>query len=131
VLIVKLPDAEKVTRIAVRLSGCMTVVQVRRDKVFAEAAIVCRQVVVVAHQDRLAVTLDIKWTGNQTVKAPEWLDRQCGVSDDVRQPLFYFVKLHWRKLTKRLMRDDASFAGRGVWYDCRRGIQHRGRLFHG
>ena len=71
----------------------MTVVQVRSDKILAKAAVVGGQVVVIADENRPAVTLNVERSRHETVKTPEWLRRQVRMRDDVRQPLLDLIKL--------------------------------------
>src|SRR5215213_472241 len=75
VMIIKLSRSEEVARVAVRFGRGVTVMQVRRNEVLAEAAIVDGQVVAIADENRSAVALDIKRSRHQTIKAPEWLRR--------------------------------------------------------
>jgi hypothetical protein len=74
----------------------VTVVQVRGDEVLAEAAVVGRQVVVVADEDGAAVALDVERSRHETVEAPEWLRRKLGMRDDVRESLLDLIKLDGR-----------------------------------
>src|SRR5258708_31253996 len=109
----------------------MAVVQVRSNGIVPKAIVVGRQIVHVAYQNRLAIfrVIDRPWCF--TVKSPKSLGGQIRGHGGGNLRLRDLVKLLWRKLGKRLVRDRASFAACGVGSDCRRWI-HRGYwLFHG
>src|SRR5207237_598863 len=73
---VEVADLEEVARESVALRGRVTVVQMRRDRRFAEAAVIGRQIVDRAHEYRLAIFRDEGRAGQTAVESPNRLQRQ-------------------------------------------------------
>src|ERR1041384_1782290 len=73
VLIVKLATIPEVAGEAIALRWRVAVVQVRCNLIFSKATIISRQIVMIANQDRFAISRDIKWTRNHSVEAPHRL----------------------------------------------------------
>ncbi len=100
---------------AVRFRRSVSVVQVGRRRVYSEAVVVGGQLVELAHEDRLAVPRDEERPRENSVEAPKgrrlnevW--RRLGQ----KRLLVHLIKLLWRELCVRLMRDCAALAAGGV-----------------
>ena len=89
--------------------------QVGRRGVYSEAVVRGGQLIELADENRFAVARDEEWTREHPVEAPQgrrlsevW--RRLGQ----KRFLVHLIKLLWRELRVRLMRDCAALAPRGV-----------------
>src|SRR5205807_5033727 len=108
----------------------MPVVQVGADGVVAKAAIVGRQIIDVADQNRLAIFRVVDRSGRLAVKSPQGLRGQIGGDSRRNLGLGDLVELLRRELGKGLVGNGAPFAACGVRSDGGRGIQRGNRLFY-
>src|SRR4029079_19314700 len=99
------------------------VVQVCCHLIFSEAAVVGRQIVMIANQDGFTISRDIKWTRNLAVETPHRLQGQIRVNVDRSLRLSDLVKLLRWKLRERLVRNSATFTGSIIRRNRRRGIE--------